>query len=118
MKVAIEPNARPEFEQAVSSSGGVPCRLTDDVTALVWTDYSKPDLLREALDANPQLTWVQLPFAGVDAFADIIKREPVFTSAKGAYSEPVAEHALALCLALGRAIPRRVLAKSWERSLP
>lgn len=113
MKVAIEPNARPEFEQAVSSSGGVPCRLTDDVTALVWTDYSKPDLLREALDANPQLTWVQLPFAGVDAFADIIKREPVFTSAKGAYSEPVAEHALALCLALGRAIPRRVLAKSW-----
>lgn len=113
MKVAIEPYARPEFEQAVSSSGGVPCRLTADVTALVWTDYSKPDLLRAAIDANPQLTWVQLPFAGVDAFADIIKREPVFTSAKGAYSEPVAEHALALCLALGRAIPRRVLAKSW-----
>jgi phosphoglycerate dehydrogenase-like enzyme len=37
----------------------------------------------------------------------------MFTSAKGAYSEPVAEHALALCLALGRAIPRRVLAKTW-----
>jgi phosphoglycerate dehydrogenase-like enzyme len=113
VKVAIEPILRPEFEHAVKSGGGVPCRLAADVTAMVWTDYSKPDLLREALEANPQLAWVQLPFAGVDAFADIIKREPVFTSAKGAYSEPVAEHALALCLALGRAIPRRVLAKSW-----
>ena len=80
---------------------------------MIWTDYSKPDLLRETLDQNPQLTWVQLPFAGVDAFADIISREPVFTSAKGAYSEPVAEHALALCLALGRAIPKRVHAKEW-----
>lgn len=113
MKVAIEPQSRHEFEQAVQKSGGVPCRLSKDVTALIWTDYSKPDLLRQTLDANPQLTWVQLPFAGVDAFADVISREPVFTSAKGAYSEPVAEHALALCLALGRAIPKRVRAKEW-----
>lgn len=113
MKVAIEPQSRQEFEEAVRKSGGDPCRLSPDVTALIWTDYSRPDLLRETLDKNPQLTWVQLPFAGVDAFSDIIGREPVFTSAKGAYSEPVAEHALALCLSLGRAIPKRVRAKEW-----
>jgi phosphoglycerate dehydrogenase-like enzyme len=58
---------------------------------------------------------VQLPFAGVDAFAEIINRPIRFTSAKGAYREPVAEHALALSLALMRIIPERVRATSWGR---
>lgn len=113
MKIAIEPFSKPEFVLAVEASGGVISQLVPDVEALIWTDYARPDLLRTTLDANPQLEWVQLPFAGVDAFADLFSRSPVFTSAKAAYSQPVAEHALALCLALGRAIPKRVLAKSW-----
>lgn len=113
MKVAIEPISRPDFDVAVEASGGELSPLTTDVKALIWTDYARPDLLRSTLDENPQLEWVQLPFAGVDAFSDLFSRSPLFTSAKGAYSEPVAEHALALCLALGRAIPTRVLAKTW-----
>lgn len=113
MKIAIEPSSRVEFDDAVIEGGGEPTKLDSSVKALIWTDYAKPDLLRQTLDQNPQLEWVQLPFAGVDAFADVIGRAPKFTSAKGAYSEPVAEHALALFLALGRAIPERVRAKSW-----
>jgi len=113
LKIAIEPTSRQEFNDAVSISGGEPCKLAGDVTALIWTDYHQPALLRDTLDANPQLEWVQLPFAGVDAFADVISRAPRFTSAKGAYSEPVAEHALALMLALGRDLRTRVLATSW-----
>ena len=113
MKIAIEPSSRPEFEAAVTSGGCQVSALGADVKALIWTDYSRPELLRNTLDENPQLTWVQLPFAGVDAFSDLLTREPVFTSAKASYSEPVAEHALALMLALGRAIPTRVRAKSW-----
>ncbi len=115
MKIAIEPNARLEFEKAVLAGGGEPAPLSEGVKALIWTDYSQPKLLRKTLAENPQLEWVQLPFAGVDAFADIIGLQPLFTSAKGAYSEPVAEHALALFLALGRAIPERVKAKSWGK---
>lgn len=115
MRVAILPSSRDEFDTAVISGGGQLQALGKDVEALIWTDYSRPGLLRETLDKNPQLKWVQLPFAGVDAFADVIARSPMFTSAKGAYSEPVAEHVLALCLALGRAIPERVLAKSWGK---
>jgi len=38
---------------------------------------------------------------------------PTFTCAKGSYSQPVAEHALALMLALGRTIPERVRATTW-----
>ena len=93
MKIAIEPTSRREFEEAVVAGGCDVAALSKDVRAMIWTDYSQPDLLRQTLDANPQLEWVQLPFAGVDAFADIIQRSPIFTSAKGAYSEPVAEHA-------------------------
>lgn len=113
MKVAIEPKSRAEFEAAVTVSGAELSALSNDVRAMIWTDYSQPELLRQTLDENPQLEWVQLPYAGVDAFADVISRPPLFTSAKGAYSEPVAEHVLALMLALGRKIPERVRATSW-----
>jgi phosphoglycerate dehydrogenase-like enzyme len=58
---------------------------------------------------------VQLPFAGVDAFSEIIQSDPVFTSAKRSYSEPVAEHALMLCMALGRILPERIRATSWGK---
>jgi phosphoglycerate dehydrogenase-like enzyme len=85
------------------------------VGGLIWTDYSQPEALGILIDENPQLEWVQLPFAGVDAFSEALGKPVRFTSAKGAYAEPVAEHALALCLALGRAIPERVVAKSWGR---
>jgi phosphoglycerate dehydrogenase-like enzyme len=61
------------------------------------------------------LEWVQLPFAGVDAFAEQIDKNVLFTSAKGAYKEPVAEHALMLALALGRSLPIRVKASSWGK---
>lgn len=113
IQIAIEPMSRPDFERAVDSAGCKVAPLSPEVRALIWTDYSRPELLRETLDQNPQLDWVQLPFAGVDAFADLLTRKPIFTSAKAAYSEPVAEHALALMLALGRAIPERVRAKTW-----
>lgn len=113
MKVALLPQIVPEYRLAIEKAGGEVTALAPDVTALVWTDYSQPALLAETLDQNPQVQWVQLPFAGVDAFASILQTSFRFTSAKGAYAQPVAEHALALCLALGRAIPERVKATSW-----
>jgi len=119
--VAIEPKSFREYEVAVESGGGVVAPISPDVQALIWTDYHAPEGLAAMVEVNPQLKWVQLPFAGVDAFADIIAQAaeatnaPVFTSAKGCYREPVAEHALALTLALCRTLPERVLAKSWGR---
>lgn len=113
--IALEPKHFPDYVAAIESAGGVVSPLGPSVEALVWTDYSQPKALAELLSKNPQIKWVQLPFAGVDAFADLIQLPPIFTSAKRAYSEPVAEHALALCLALGRVIPERVRAKSWGK---
>ena len=115
LQVAMEPKAFTEYVEAVADAGGEVVPLSPSVKGLIWLDYSQPQALSQVLDANPQIEWVQLPFAGVDAFAEIIKRPIRFTSAKGAYREPVAEHALALSLALMRIIPERVRATSWGR---
>lgn len=113
--VAIEPKSFPEYVAAVNDAGGEVVPMSKDVKALIWLDYSQPKALADLLDENPQVEWVQLPFAGVDAFSEIIKRPIRFTSAKGSYREPVAEHALALSLALMRIIPERVRTKTWGR---
>lgn len=115
IRIAMEPKAFPEYLQAVSEAGGEVVPIGPDVRALIWLDYSQPQALSDLLDANPQIEWVQLPFAGVDAFSEIIKRPIRFTSAKGSYREPVAEHALALSLALMRIIPERVRTQTWGR---
>ena len=113
--VALEPSKVPAYLDAITFAGGQVAELSNDVEALIWTDYSKPELLAETLDNNPQLKWVQLPFAGVDAFKAILDRPITFTSAKRSYSEPVAEHALALSLALARILPERVRDQTWGR---
>lgn len=108
------------FEDAVRSSGGQIVDLGPQTRGIVYLSASKVQGLIDALEANPQVTWVQLPFAGIDNFAAKLRpyaaRGVVFTSAKGAYAEPVAEHALALTLALLREFPRRLAARTWEKS--
>ena len=115
IQVAMEPKAFPEYLEAAAEAGAQVVPMSSTVKALIWLDYSQPQALAELLDQHPQIEWVQLPFAGVDAFADIIQRPILFTSAKGSYREPVAEHALALSLALMRVIPERVVSKTWGR---
>jgi phosphoglycerate dehydrogenase-like enzyme len=113
--VAIEPKSFPEYEKALELGGAKLSPMGSDVRGLIWTDYSSPGALGELIDRNPQLEWVQLPFAGVDAFAKQLDKNVLFTSAKGAYREPVAEHALMLALALGRKLPVRIKASSWGK---
>ena len=113
--VTIAPKSFPAYEQAVSDSGSVLSPMNENVGALIWTDYSDPKGLEQLLNENPQLEFVQLPFAGVDAFQNILHFPFRFACAKGSYREPVAEHALMLALALGRVIPERVKANSWGR---
>ena len=113
--VAIEPKSFPEYEKALELGGAKLSPMGPDVRGLIWTDYSSPAALGELIDRNPQLEWVQLPFAGVDAFATQLDKKVLFTSAKGAYREPVAEHALMLALALGRKLPVRIKASSWGK---
>lgn len=117
--VAVQPVSQPEYVRAVVLGGGVCADLGETTTGLVWTDSQGPEALAQLLDSHPGISWVQLPFAGVDNFKPVFDsmlasgRSVTFTSAKGAYREPVAEHALMLALALGRALPERLAARTW-----
>ncbi len=116
--VAVLPTAEPSFVAAVEAAGGTVAPLSDRTRGVVWLSNKDAAAFPPILEAHPGIGWVQLPFAGVDAFSGIIASEArpglVWTSAKGAYAQPVAEHALMLTLALMRVIPKRVRARSWS----
>jgi phosphoglycerate dehydrogenase-like enzyme len=118
--IAVLPRRKDVFVDAVLAGGGEVADLSSQTRGIVWLSSEQAGDLRGILEANPQVEWVQLPWAGVDAFASVLgpfagTKRPLWTSAKGAYSQPVAEHALALTLALLRVFPTRVVARSWYR---
>jgi phosphoglycerate dehydrogenase-like enzyme len=79
--------------------GGAEVVEPTEATGLVWAAFDRPHQLAELLADHPHLDWVQLPWAGVENFRSIIDPDRRWTCAKGAYADPVAEHALALLLA-------------------
>lgn len=89
--------------------------LQENPDSLVWLDPADMAGLTAWLEQVPLARWVQLPFAGVErvAAAGLLDDKRIWTCAKGAYAEPVAEHALALALAGLRHLPTRVQARSW-----
>ncbi len=116
--IAVLPHASDFFAQAVIAGGGVVAELGPDTRGLVWLSEQRADELGEILHSHPKLEWVQLPWAGVDGFASVLANyrvgsAPLFTSAKGAYSEPVAEHAVALAQAVLRELAPKARAAQW-----
>jgi phosphoglycerate dehydrogenase-like enzyme len=115
--IAVLPEPVRLFVDAVESAGGEVAPLSTETRGLIWLDPQGAEALGRVLAENPQLSWIQLPYAGVDAFAGILKQSArptlTVTSAKGAFAQPVAEHALMLSLALLRRLPLRLSASSW-----
>ena len=97
--------------------GGATIVEPDAASGLVWTDHADPDGLADLLAANPGIEWVQLPWAGVEPYVEVIRRHPDLTWAcgKGVYAEPVAEHALALALAGLRQLTTYARSSQWGR---
>lgn len=113
-RVALLPAALPILEEAVAAGGGAVATI-DDANALVWTDPWDPDALRRVLE-TAAIDWVQLPFAGIEAFvaAGVIDGDRTWTCTKGVYGHTTAEHALALMLAAARRIHVHASAMEWE----
>jgi phosphoglycerate dehydrogenase-like enzyme len=97
---------------AIVAGGGHLVPL-DQAEALVWSAARDVDGLSDALEANPDLRWVQLPFAGIENFVHLVDDGRVWTCAKGVYADPVAEMALALTLAGMRGFGSYARATSW-----
>jgi phosphoglycerate dehydrogenase-like enzyme len=109
----VLPAGRAEhLEDAVREGGGEVVDVAD-ATALIWVDPDDPGRLREVLDAQPHLDWVQLPWAGIEPYRDVLDDERRWTCGKGVYAEPVAEHALALLLGLLRGVGHYARQRSW-----
>jgi phosphoglycerate dehydrogenase-like enzyme len=117
LTVAVAPFGSESIESAIAAGGGKPVGRETAADALVWLAPWDPDGLRAAVEiASPR--WVQLSSAGVEVLAEAGVLDPgrTWTCAKGAYAEPVAEHALTLALAGLRVLPERIYARSWGRS--
>jgi phosphoglycerate dehydrogenase-like enzyme len=99
---------------AITAGGGHVVPLAE-AEALVWGAPRDPDSLRRAIDAAPDLSWVQLPFAGIEQFVDLVDDDRVWTCGKGVYAEPVAELALTLALAGLRHVGSYARAVEWGR---
>lgn len=116
--IAVLPSESEFFRAAVVAGGGEVAPLDERTRGLVWLSERRADELAEILQAHRGIGWVQLPWAGVDGFAAVLERYadgsgPVFTSAKGAYSEPVAEHAVTLAQAVLRELGPKARAATW-----
>lgn len=91
------------------------CVPSSDVTradGLIWTG-DDPGGLEDILVQSPA-RWVQLPSAGVDSYLSLMDGRRVWTCAKGCFSLPVAELALALLLGVRRSVIDYARRTKWS----
>ncbi len=112
-RITVGPDSAPSWViEAVVDGGG---EIVDPghAEAIVWVDVNGPDGLASLIAAAPDAGWIQLPWAGVETFTSLLDHDHTWTCGKGAYSDPVAEIALALGLAGLRSIHTYAAATSW-----
>jgi len=92
-----------------------------DATVLLTAGQPTP-ALKETVDALQRLEWVHTISAGVDRHLPVIAGRPVrFTRTAGARAVPIAEHVLAMTLALLKRVPDLLNSqrrREWRRSRP
>ena len=92
-----------------------------DASGLIWIDPRDAKELEDILNNNSNIQWVQLPFAGVEPYIELMKSKNHITwsCGKGTYAKPVAEMALALALSGFRGLSTYIRqgAKSFGRPI-
>ncbi len=83
--------------------------------ALVWYGGT-PAALESILAANAGIRLVQLSTAGVESFVHLLRDGRTWTCAKGAFSQTVAEQALALTLGVLRNLKEAARTPTWSRT--
>lgn len=89
----------------------------EEAEGVVWADAGDAGGLSKLLDDQPGIRWVQLPWAGIEPYVEVVRAHDdlVWACAKGVYAEPVGEHALALALACRRSLGAFVRAGRWTK---
>jgi phosphoglycerate dehydrogenase-like enzyme len=119
-RVWLTPDAPAPLVEAVRRGGGeiVPAERAN---AIVW--YGAGHLAAEQAPAvrallHDSVEWVQLEAAGIETWFEhgVVDTARVWTSAAGAYSDAVAEHAMALLLASAKRLAECARADTWRKS--
>lgn len=79
------------FQASLSKIPGIdlqvgPDAVNESTRAIIWLDNSANNLqmLSDILDRFPKISWIQLPMAGINAYADLVRKHSskTWTSAK------------------------------------
>jgi phosphoglycerate dehydrogenase-like enzyme len=112
----VQPQGERSWLADAVRRGGGTVVPPSEAEAVVFTSPSESAALVDLLaSAGDRIHWVQLPWAGVEPFADVFDHDHLWTSGKGVYAEPVAEHALAMALAGMRHLGTYVRSATWTR---
>ena len=114
--ISVEPQnwRRDALVSAVELGGGTVCS-NQEASALIWAAPEKPELIQSYISDNHD--WVQLPYAGIEPFIDVLDRQRLWTCGKGVYSPAVAEHALAMMLAMKRNLTAYARSPQWSKGI-
>ena len=115
-KIAVMPESRPAMHDAMVAAvqaAGAEVVPISEASALMWADPAAADAFPGVVAQAPHLEWVQLPYAGIENFADQLDPNLMWTCGKGVYADPVAEHIIALTLAGFRHLHEAIPATSW-----
>jgi phosphoglycerate dehydrogenase-like enzyme len=113
-RIALVPERAPAWMADAITAGGGQIVPLAEAEALVWGSPTDASGLAVALRDAPNVRWVQLPWAGVEAFVHLMDDDRLWTCGKGVYAEPVAELALSLALAGMRGLGTYVRADRWS----
>lgn len=100
------------FVRAVTEAGGEMAPVSE-ASALIWADPAAGEAFPGVIADATHVEWVQLPYAGVETFANNLDHDHTWTCGKGVYADPVAEHVITLTLAGFRHLHEYVGAHRW-----
>ena len=73
--ITVRPEGSADWVTQAVIDGGAAVVEPADATAVVWTNARDSAGLGALLAGNPQLEWVQVPFAGIENFVPIVTDE-------------------------------------------
>ena len=114
VRIAVGPQGSADWACDAVRAGGGEVVDESEAQGLVWTDFDTTQELIATLTRNPDISWVQVPFSGVETYMPYIDATRTWTSAKGVFGGAVAELALGLLIGGMRHVAGYAREQQWS----